>query len=444
MPPAPRPPFLPQSLEEFTEHVANHQSEWFEYCRRAYEFIEASDAAQAEAIEKAHHAGLKLEALQLEYDRLKEAYTRGQGIRDYQKEQLQEMQQRCIDALKERDQALALAAPTVNTPQSSPALAREPAAEAPVATALGAPPAPDSLSTGSARLSERLPDPDKFEGDRKDLRRFISQIHGKMKANRDRFPTPQSRMTYVTNRLKGAPYDQVLPYIREGTCQLKDYDQILDILDRAFGDPNRVNNARNELFRLRQTNREFGAFFAEFQRLALEGEMSEDALPTLLEQAINRELRGMLMHNEPPSREYHQFANFLQDLENRRRHYETVHVNTRSPTNRSTSANRLASPASGPRAQQARYTTPIPEKTQPSLNPDAMDLSAARRFTGARKERGECFRCGSKEHRIRYCPHPDGRPMAARPIYASPERPASPESYRSQSPDPSAKGVSLV
>jgi hypothetical protein len=45
--------------------------------------------------------------------------------------------------------------------------------------------------------------------------------------------------------------------------------------------------------------------------------MSKDALLTLLEQAINRELRSMLVHNEPPSREYHYFASFLQDLKNR-------------------------------------------------------------------------------------------------------------------------------
>lgn len=111
-----------------------------------------------------------------------------------------------------------------------------------------------------------------------------------MNVNHDHYPTPQSRMTYVTNRLRGAPYAQVLPYIKKGICQLKDYEEILQILDRAFGDPNCVNNACNKLFCLRQANEEFGMFFAEFQCLALDGEMSEDVLPILLEQAINQEL----------------------------------------------------------------------------------------------------------------------------------------------------------
>ena len=46
------------------------------------------------------------------------------------------------------------------------------------------------LATKVPRLSERLPDPDKFKGDRKDLRRFVSQIHKKMNINHDRFLTP--------------------------------------------------------------------------------------------------------------------------------------------------------------------------------------------------------------------------------------------------------------
>jgi len=82
--------------------------------------------------------------------------------------------------------------------------------------------------------------------------------------NQDRFPTPQSRIAYVTNRLTGTPYSQILLYIRDRVCQLTDYSQVLQILERAYGDPNRVQNTRSELFCFKQTNKEFAAFFAEF------------------------------------------------------------------------------------------------------------------------------------------------------------------------------------
>lgn len=446
MPSAPLPPFLPESLEAFTDHVTAHTPDWFKYCREAYEYIGRAEAVLNDIQEKALQSDLRVQALEKEISHLKHEHERQldrlQGARDHQEEQLQRMTMKLVEALKERDQAISLATPIVVTPLSLPV----PGIPAERATA----PIPRTLTPTttsapeSTRLSERLPDPEKFEGDRKDLRRFISQIHEKMKVNHDRFPTAQSRMTYVTNRLKGQPYAQILPYIKDGECQLSDYNEVLRILDRAFGDPNRINNARNDLFRLRQTNKDFSLFLAEFQRLALEGEMSEDALPVLLEQAINRELRTMLIHHEPPSRQYYEFANFLQDLENRRRYYEnapgyTPKIYAAAAKTRPTTVSPVSSPAAP--------TMPAFPKLR---DPDAMDLGHQRRrptSPSSRRDRGECFRCGSSSHLVRNCPLPDTRGVK---ILGSVQgRPTSPgsEGSSTRSPSPnrsrSVKGASL-
>lgn len=106
---APRPPFLPGSLEEFTEHAAIRPSEWFQYCRLAYEYIEKAETAIAEAKGQADQAGLKFQASEMEVDRLKEEFSvlhlkqektqsRDQGIIEYQKEQLQESEQKRLEA----------------------------------------------------------------------------------------------------------------------------------------------------------------------------------------------------------------------------------------------------------------------------------------------------------------------------------------------------------
>jgi hypothetical protein len=66
-----------------------------------------------------------------------------------------------------------------------------------------------------------------------------------------------------------------------------------------------------------------------------------------------------------------------------------------------------------------------------------MDLSSQRRFAlGGRKEREECFRCGSKNHRVAVCPEPDNRPLSQfRQFRASYiHRSGSPDSARSVSP----------
>lgn len=121
---APRPPFLPGNLEEFTEHATNHYSEWFEYYRLAYVYIEGTEPALVEAKEQANQSNLKFQASEREVNHLKEkldalhreyekTQARDQGIRDYQEELLQKMQQKYLDVLKERDQAINLTTPTL-------------------------------------------------------------------------------------------------------------------------------------------------------------------------------------------------------------------------------------------------------------------------------------------------------------------------------------------
>lgn len=459
IPAPPLPPFLPENLEQFAESLPARTQEWYAYASAVYQYIENSRTALVDANEKALQSNLQNQALRRELDHTKQQLDhakheserqldRSKATHDYQDEQLQRMTMKLVEALKERDQAISLATPTVNialTPNSG-SRAEEVAAPATRTSALA--PAPASESS---RISERLPDPEKFEGVRKDLPRFTSQVQEKLTVNRDRFPSPQSRMAYVTSRLRGDPYAQVLPHIREGICQLKDYNEILDLLDRAFGDPNRINNARKSLFRLRQSNKDFSTFFAEFQRLALEGNMPEESLPTLLEEAISRELKGMLLHHEPPNKEYHPLAQFLQSLENRLHQYESA-----PPAQKTYAA-----------ATKPRPVFPVPSPAIPMLaiptvspatagmktrDPDAMDLGYQQRRPApptTRRDRGECFRCGSSAHRIRDCPLPDTRgPRTMGPVRGrsnSPRSEGSPRGSPFPSPDlsNSINGMSL-
>ena len=78
----------------------------------------------------------------------------------------------------------------------------------------------------------------------------------------------------------------------------------MNLIEEAFRDPNRVQNAQNALYRLRQKNQDFSTFHTEFERLALKGEMIEASLGTLLMQNISFELHEMLLHTPALSKEY--------------------------------------------------------------------------------------------------------------------------------------------
>ncbi|KAL2276408.1 hypothetical protein FJTKL_00922 [Diaporthe vaccinii] len=87
-----------------------------------------------------------------------------------------------------------------------------------------------------------------------------------------------ARSTYVARRLTKEAYELILPKTLYGVPQFVDYPDLLKYLEEAFGDPDRIQNSRNKLYQLRQRNQDFSAYFAEFQRLALEGEMLDTAL----------------------------------------------------------------------------------------------------------------------------------------------------------------------
>jgi hypothetical protein len=164
--------------------------------------------------------------------------------------------------------------------------------------------------------------------------------------------------------------------------------------------------------------------------------MPEEGLTPLLFQGISRELQDMLLHNPSPSRQFQAYAQHLQSLDNRYRQHQ-------KQVNRTKLGHTPRVPAPPSSAATTRPTAELPRRSgspYPTRNQnqgDPMDLSAQRTSRpNGRRERGECYRCGSKDHRVALCPHPDTRPhMQARTARAG--RPTSPDSDRSLSPPPS-------
>lgn len=391
-------PGCPDSLEDFLKQVDENREAWYNY---------VSEAANHNAYLSNENASLREKVMDLQE---KETVTRSelseaQSIIRFQQKERETLSTRAIRAEIERDQAVQRAVQAANTTTTPTASASTPTEitqdnllQATVPIAPGPPEKP--------RLSEKLPDTDKFSGDSKDLNRFVNQIYQKLTVNRDRFRTPEERMAYVTSRLAGTAYAQVAPRIRFGKHQFTDFGDILKLMEEAFGDPDKVQNAQNELFRLRQKNHDFSTFYAEFERLALEGEMPETSRGPLLMQNISYELHEMLLHTPAPSKEYRPLARHLQELDNRRRQH-LQHQRYSAP--KSVTANRA--PRNTPPPSPFLGTTPPYAKVvQKTVSEDPMDLSSTRRRPD--KETGNCFRCHQSGHRIRDCPQPDTRPQS--------------------------------
>ncbi|KAH0608715.1 uncharacterized protein H6S33_001849, partial [Morchella sextelata] len=278
-----------------------------------------------------------------------------------------------------------------------------------------APPLPPvPLTTDTTYRSEKLPDPEVFRGDRdrERLHLFKQQMKIKLLGNADRYPTLQSKLSYAFSRLEGVAANQFLQYVGEGEITLPSMVRFYEVLDTAFGDPDRMRTARRNLRNIRQRNRTFADYFAEFQRYAAESGMDEASRIEALMEGVNAELDESMIHHDTPAT-VDACATLLQRLDNRRRAAEAKRGNkkpwnvTATPTPRPPPVN----PVPAPRATAPAANVPATE-SHPSTRPGGdvpMDLSGGRRRPSpaernARLVEGRCFYCGGVGHMVRDCP----------------------------------------
>ncbi|KAJ0134012.1 Biofilm regulator 1 [Fusarium oxysporum f. sp. albedinis] len=447
MPTHPIPPAIPGNRAEYEAQYAKDPDRWYQYLSEAYAWMAAQEEGQTATDRKLIELQVQVEAQQEEILNLQNIIQTMQVEKsaammqkswiedrlDKKEKELEIAQGKACKAQEEARQAVAARLPTVATltPVTS-----DPDAKARIAETMETPSPPATQSAASAQLSERIPDPDKFKATRADLRRFCDAVTEKLSLNRDRYPTPISRMGYVNSRLNDDAYKLIQPYIRHGICRLPDYTDILDILQGAYGDPNAARTARRKLDTLRQGNRDFFSFHAEFQSLALEGGIEGDALAPFLEKAVSKELSEMLLYNPPADYSYQTLVSHFRGLDIRlQEHRERTrpYISRKPTTTAYVRPTYIQTTRQERKSSSPRRGRSPPERAQPSGDP--MDLSNQRRYQrpSYRRENNQCFRCGSSTHYIRDCPEPDTRPAKFRhaAITYSPRHPSRQESPKS-------------
>lgn len=269
--------------------------------------------------------------------------------------------------------------------------------------------------------STKLPDPAEFDGTRSELESFLVQLQLKLAANNDHYSNTNARLAYAITRLKSVALSQVMPKVKNGKIDFESLEAFYSFLRKAFGDPDRKATAIRELFALKQANREFAVFIAEFTRLSAESELGEDALIFALQQAISAELRELMLHHEVPVALQH-YIDLLQSLDSRMRASQAInkksglrYVPTQSlPSGSisSTISRRNVLPTntvSSVSSYQAPSIILTPSDSASNLGPMPMDLSAARGPTSPeernrRRSLGLCLYCGQAGHNAGTCP----------------------------------------
>ena len=110
----------------------------------------------------------------------------------------------------------------------------------------------------------KIPNPEKYKGDRDKLRPFLTQLRLKAAL----YPDDQSKLRYAVSLLEDHTLDQITPHIEDDLIDLDNLAQLIGILETAFGDPDRVATAKRKFRSLRQANQDFSTYYAEFTRYA--------------------------------------------------------------------------------------------------------------------------------------------------------------------------------
>jgi hypothetical protein len=114
--------------------------------------------------------------------------------------------------------------------------------------------------------------------------------------------TEQKKLRYAAGRLEKVALAQIMPYCDEvsGEVKLDSLKTLVDMLELAFGDQDKEATAKRELLRLKQRDREFSQYYAEFQRYVADMKWNAEAQMDALQNGLSNELKDSLQHADMP------------------------------------------------------------------------------------------------------------------------------------------------
>jgi len=112
-------------------------------------------------------------------------------------------------------------------------------------------------------------EPQHFYGKREELMSFLTQIRLVFELQPSRFNSERQKVLYTVSFLRGTASNWFQPFLAQKPTpdMLDDFEDFVDALKKAFGNPNQSASAEREIRNLKQTT-SVSTYSSDFQRLA--------------------------------------------------------------------------------------------------------------------------------------------------------------------------------
>lgn len=252
----------------------------------------------------------------------------------------------------------------------------------------------------SAKLTRpkpALPDPEKFGGQPYKFDTWLPSIKAKLRVDGKAIGDTIAQFYYVYLNLESHVQAMVLPQLAHAEeSKVWTYTTILDQLARVYDNPNKVQEAEDKLFALKQGADSVPAYIAKFERVLHEarGQDWPDVNKiSVFRNGLSSTIRNRLAQQLNLPRKYPDFVKVVQQLAGRSSHVPTSGSGNHShgdPMDTSVGAIDIGA---------VNIST---SSSSPTLSRRARAISPQRRELY--RAEGRCVRCGSHDHWVRSCP----------------------------------------
>jgi hypothetical protein len=150
----------------------------------------------------------------------------------------------------------------------------------------------------SRAVDPKIPDVALFNGKRKELKAFLTQLEIKFAAQPITYSTDGHRIAYTASRLSDGPLEWAAPLLR--AKRFVTVEDLFTQLQATFGDHEEVANSRTQLLKLKQGTKSCAAFTTEFIRLASQTKWDESTFLGIYTNGLTEDLQYALSLVDQP------------------------------------------------------------------------------------------------------------------------------------------------